>query len=59
MEAASIAAPSSRRGKRYVPILAGVLGGCGPLLLLWGGFYLLLRRRRQRLRVVQEHEGKA
>ncbi len=55
MEAAPTAAPSSRHGQRYVPILSGVLGGCGLLLLLGGFFYLLLRKRRQRLK----HEGKA
>lgn len=47
MQAATAAQPSSRHHKRYVPILAGMLGGCGLILFLGCLAYLFMRRRRR------------
>ena len=48
MEDATTAPPSSGHQKRYVPIVAGTLGGCGLALIVGCLFCLFLRRRRQR-----------
>ena len=48
MQAATAAQPSSRHSKRYVPIVAGILGGCGLIYALWYLAYLLFMRRRRR-----------
>ena len=47
MEAATAAQPSSRHHKHYVPIVAGMLGGCGLILFLGCLAYLFMRRRRR------------
>ena len=47
MEVATTAQPPSSHQKRYVPIVAGTLGGCGLILVLGCLFYLFWRRRRQ------------
>ena len=48
MEVSTAAQPSSGHQKRYIPIVAGTLGGCGLILILGCLFYLFLRRRRRR-----------
>ena len=50
MDVATAAQPPSRHQKRYVPIVAGTLGGCGLALIIGYLFYLFLRRPRQRYR---------
>ena len=48
MEVATADQLPSRHQKRYVPIVAGTLGGCGLALIVVFLFYLFLRRRRRR-----------
>ena len=48
MEVATAAQSPSRHQKRYVPIVAGTLGGCGLALIVGCLFYLFLRRSRRR-----------
>ena len=50
MEVSTAAQPSSGHQKRYIPIVAGTLGGCGLALIVGDLLYLFLRRRRQRFR---------
>ena len=47
MEVSTAAQPSSGHQKRYVPIVAGTLGGCGLALIIGCLFCLFLRRRRR------------
>ena len=48
MEVSTAAQPSSGHKKRYVPIEAGTLGGCGLALIFGCLFYLFLLRPRRR-----------
>ena len=49
MEVATAAQPPSRHQNRYVPIVAGTLGGCGLALIVGCLLYLFLRMRRRGL----------